>query len=325
MDVTPYLALRSAPQVVFDHLAARRARPRFMLPTADGDWRAVTWGAFARQIREVASFLSAGDVSPGDRGAVFAPNRVEWAAAALALQAAGGVMVPIYPASTAEQAAYVASHSDARVVFVDTPALLARVFEAWAGYEAVTRIVTLDDGLDARRVLHDLRAKGKTAPSDAWVEARLISWSEARARGAARDREQPSHFEGLLGEVDADASAMMLVDNNEKAGEGSFKLRLIDAWQSTQSLNVYIVANGKNYKNSAPAAKNIRYRSVTTYLTGTSGEYDIVVTGATTGDVLAILSGQVFDSENVYTMVIAQSPTLQSAPRLELIDDSKDS
>ena len=41
-----------------------------------------------------------------------------------------------------------------------------------------------------------------------------------------------------------DATALMLVDNNEKAGEGSFKLRIIDAWQSTPSLNVYIVANG---------------------------------------------------------------------------------
>lgn len=90
-------------------------------------------------MREVGSFLAAGDIRPGDRGAVFAPNRVEWASAALAIQAAGGVMVPIYPASTAEQAAYVASHSDARVVFVDTPALLARIFEYWAGYEEVRR------------------------------------------------------------------------------------------------------------------------------------------------------------------------------------------
>jgi hypothetical protein len=121
-----------------------------------------------------------------------------------------------------------------------------------------------------------------------------------------------------------DATALMLVDNNEKAGDGSFKLRLIDAWQSAQPLNVYVVANGKSYKTSAPTAKNIRYRSVTTYLTGKSGEYDIVITGANTGDVLAIVNNQTFETENVYTMVIAQSPSLERAPTLQVIDDSQD-
>jgi hypothetical protein len=121
-----------------------------------------------------------------------------------------------------------------------------------------------------------------------------------------------------------EAEALMLVDNNEKAGDGSFKLRLIDAWQSSQSINVYVVANGKDYKSTAPAAKGIRYRSVTTYLTGTSGTYDIIVTGATTGQILAALPDQVFDSENVYTMVIAQNQTLGNAPTLQLIDDSED-
>ncbi len=210
MDVSPYLVLRSAPQVVFDHLDERRARPRFMLPTADGDWTVVTWGNFARQIREVGAFLMMGDVRPGDRGAVFAPNRVEWASAALAIQAAGGVMVPIYPASTAQQAAYVASHSDARVVFVDTPALLARIFDDWAGYDAVERIITLDDALDVGRVLHSMRAQGKTTPSDAWVEQRVISWRTARERGAAYDKANPGVFEARLAEVDYDAPALML-------------------------------------------------------------------------------------------------------------------
>lgn len=121
-----------------------------------------------------------------------------------------------------------------------------------------------------------------------------------------------------------DATALMLVDNNEKAGDGSFKLRVIDAWQSTPTLNVYVVANGQNYKNSAPAAKNIRYKSVTTYLTGKANTYDIVVTNATTGTVLAIISDQVFESENVYTMVIAQSPNLENAPILQVINDSQD-
>lgn len=120
------------------------------------------------------------------------------------------------------------------------------------------------------------------------------------------------------------ATALMLVDNNEKAGEGSFKLRLIDGWQSSQSINVYVVVNGTNYQNSAPAAKSIRYQSVTTYLTGKANTYDIVVTNASKGTVLAILPDQVFESENVYTMVIAQSPTIENAPIVQIIDDSQD-
>lgn len=121
-----------------------------------------------------------------------------------------------------------------------------------------------------------------------------------------------------------DATALMLVDDNEKAGDGSFKLRVIDAWQSTQSLNVYVVANGKNYQNSAPAAKGVRYKTVTTYLTGTSGTYDIVVTASNTGTVLATLPNQAFDSEKVYTMVIGQNSNVESAAILQLFNDSED-
>jgi hypothetical protein len=121
-----------------------------------------------------------------------------------------------------------------------------------------------------------------------------------------------------------DATALMLVDNNEKAGSGAFKLRVIDAWQSLQSISVYVVASGGNLQSSAPAAKSLRYRSVTSYLTGKSGGYDIVVTYTNSGDVLAVLRNQTFDSENVYTMIIAQSPTLEGAPVLQVIDDSKD-
>lgn len=121
-----------------------------------------------------------------------------------------------------------------------------------------------------------------------------------------------------------DATALMLVDNNEKAGSGAFKLRVIDAWQSLQSVSVYVVASGNNFQNSAPAAKNLRYRSVTSYLTGKSGGYDIIVTHTNSGNVLATLPNQTFDSENVYTMIIAQNPTVEGLPVLQLIDDSKD-
>jgi long-chain acyl-CoA synthetase len=210
IDLTRFAELKIAPRAVFDSLPERRARVRFMVPTRDGDWRAVTWGAFATQIRQAALFLGAAGLGSGDRAAIFAPNRVEWMAAALAIQAAGGAMVPVYAASTPEQAAYVVQHSDAKVVFVDTPALLGRVFEAWDAYHAVTRVVLLDDGLDAAAVLDRLRAAGKKVPSYAEVERKLTPWSRALAVGAARDREDPAAFERVMSAVSLDQPGMML-------------------------------------------------------------------------------------------------------------------
>jgi long-chain acyl-CoA synthetase len=211
MDITPYTELKIAPRAVFDSLAERRARPRFMLPTADGDWTAVTWGAFAEQIRKLARFLDTAGLKSGERAAVFAANRVEWISAALAIQAQGGVMVPVYPASTAEQAAYVIAHADARVLFVDGALPLCRLLTAWREVEGtVTRVVLLDDALDPGQVLAKLRAEGKDVPSFAAIERKLVTLSQALAIGADRDREDPAAFERTMESVSLDQPGMML-------------------------------------------------------------------------------------------------------------------
>jgi long-chain acyl-CoA synthetase len=210
MDITPYVEMKTAPRALVDSLPERSARVRFMLPTPDGDWRAVTWAAFGRQMRNIALYLSSVGLKSGDRAAIFSPNRVEWMSAALAIQAAGGAMVPVYPASTVEQAAYIVRHSDAKVLFVDTPALLGRLLENWEALEAVVKIVLLDDALDAARVLADLRAKGKSVPSYVEVEKRLITWGRAFTIGAARDQEDPNAFETTLSGVSLDQPGLML-------------------------------------------------------------------------------------------------------------------
>jgi long-chain acyl-CoA synthetase len=212
MDITPYLDLRIAPRAVFDRLAERGDRPRFMVPDGAG-WRAVTWGDFARQIRELAGFLRAvarAGLAPGERAAVFAPNRVEWVSAALAIQASGGVSVPIYPASTVEQAGYVIAHSDARVVFVDTPALLGRLLEGWDELAGVRRVVLLDDALDPARVLAELAARGKAVPAASLVAEKVISFGRAIALGAACDAADPAGFERVMHGVSLDQPGLML-------------------------------------------------------------------------------------------------------------------
>jgi long-chain acyl-CoA synthetase len=209
MDITPYLELKPAPRAIFDTLPERKTRARFMLPTPDGDWRAVTWGAYAKLIRNTTMFLASVGLQPGDRAAIYSHNSVEWISAAMAIQAAGGAMVPIYPANTAPQAAYVAQHSDAKVLFVDSAGLLQRVFEAWADYAQVTCIVTLST-IDPGPIIDGMKAKGLAVPALAEVERKLVTWAKVQSVGAARDVDMPGEFERLLNAVSLDQVGEML-------------------------------------------------------------------------------------------------------------------
>lgn len=208
VDPAPYLEPRIAPRAIFDALPERASRVRYMVPDGD-DWRAVTWQAHARDIRRCALFLGT-ELSGGDRAAIFAPNRVEWMAAALGIQAAGGVMVPIYPSSTADQAAYIVEHGDVRVLFVDTEPLLARVLAAWDQLDGVRRVVLFDDALDVAGLLERMKADGKKVPAFGAVEKRLVTWSRAMAMGAARDREEPGAFERTMHGVGLGQPGVML-------------------------------------------------------------------------------------------------------------------
>lgn len=213
MDITPYLDLRIAPRAVFDSLPERRARPRFMVP--DGkDWRAVTWQAFADQIQAIGTYLMLGlgqesGVKPGERCAILANNRVEWISAALGIQAAGGVMVPIYPSSTSEQIGYIVDHSDTRVLFVDSAELLERVIGAWDDLGRVEKVV-LFDTVDLGQLAASLRSKSLRCPSVAELSARIVVWEDAIRLGQALISERPDAFFQTMETVSLDQAGVML-------------------------------------------------------------------------------------------------------------------
>lgn len=209
LDLTPFEDIKPAPRAVFDRLDERRSRVRFMIPEGD-DWRAITWGRYARLIQNLGDYLIGSGLEPGQRAAIFAGNSVEWMASAMAIQSVGGVMVPIYPASTAAQAGYVARHSDAAVLFVDGKELLSRVLSAWQDYAAVGRIVLFDEGLDLSQALRALREKGVNVPGLDEVEQRIVRLSAARQRGVSRAEEMPASFHERLRAIPLDGAALML-------------------------------------------------------------------------------------------------------------------
>ena len=96
---------------------ARAAAARFGEGVAveDGAVRLSFAGLWGAALRASRAFLAAG-VAPGDRVAIWAPNLHEWMVAALGLQSAGGVLVPINTRWKGAEAGYVLRKCRARLL-----------------------------------------------------------------------------------------------------------------------------------------------------------------------------------------------------------------
>jgi long-chain acyl-CoA synthetase len=91
-------------------------------PMGDG-WQPVTAREFDEEIRATAKGLIASGVNIGDRVAIMAKTRYEWTVLDFAIWYAGGVVVPIYETSSAEQIDWILSDSQSVAIIVETPAL----------------------------------------------------------------------------------------------------------------------------------------------------------------------------------------------------------
>ena len=88
----------------------------------DGDrFVDVTAGELFERVRDLANGLMAIGVQAGDRVALMAHTRLEWILVDYAILAVGGVTVPIYETSSAEQLQWIVSDSEAVAIVVETP------------------------------------------------------------------------------------------------------------------------------------------------------------------------------------------------------------
>ena len=91
-------------------------------PLGEG-WQPVTAREAEEEIRAVAKGLIASGVQIGDRVAIMARTRYEWTILDFATWFAGGVVVPVYDTSSAEQIDWILNDSHSVAIIVETPAL----------------------------------------------------------------------------------------------------------------------------------------------------------------------------------------------------------
>jgi long-chain acyl-CoA synthetase len=137
-------------------------------------WLPVTHAQLADQVTDVAAGLMAWGLAPGDRVAIMAGTSFEWMVCDYAIWTAGGVTVPIYETSSAEQVEWILRDSGAVGVFVANAQAAAMVASVRATAVDLRAVWTMDPSDPETQHLDDLAASGRELDRSE-VEARRTS------------------------------------------------------------------------------------------------------------------------------------------------------
>ncbi|MFC4602179.1 AMP-dependent synthetase/ligase [Rhodococcus kronopolitis] len=169
----------SAVDSVFTHAAERPDLVVYRRLTGS-TWTDVTAAEFATQVTGVAKGLIALGVQPGDRVGLMSATRYEWPLIDFAIWAAGGVTVPIYETSAADQV---------RWILEDSAAVLLVVENDTHG-EAVAQVAAESPAL--RKVLQIESGAGPGAVAELTVAGADVADDEVRARTTALRSADPA-------------------------------------------------------------------------------------------------------------------------------------
>ncbi len=138
--------------------------------------RRVTFTELVADARRVTAGLIATGLEPGERAAVWSPNRYEWLVAALGILGAGGAVVPVNTRFKGEEVRYILARSGARVAFTVGEFLGVDYAATLAGLRSelpqLLTVVGFDDGTAADLSLPEFQATGDTVDDDV-VDSRI--------------------------------------------------------------------------------------------------------------------------------------------------------
>ena len=107
-------------------------------------WRQVTWKQYRDSVYQVGSALIAQGFQKGECACIFSRNRPELVFAQYGVIAAGGFCSSIYVTNTAEQAAYILEHSQARTVFVEDQTQYDKLVRVRAQLTGVKKVILFE-------------------------------------------------------------------------------------------------------------------------------------------------------------------------------------
>jgi long-chain acyl-CoA synthetase len=160
---------------VFGHAERWPEHPGFSRRVAD-TWVPVTYRETAEQVTRLAAGLISSGVHVGDRVALFSRTRFEWMLCDFAIWTAGGVTVPVYETSSAEQVQWILTDSGAVAAFVETEDHAKTVSQLPVTPPDLREVWVIDSG-----GLDRLVAAGRDVSAETVMERRRVVTSDSLA------------------------------------------------------------------------------------------------------------------------------------------------
>jgi long-chain acyl-CoA synthetase len=104
----------------------------------------LTYAELAEIVGEVGLGLMKLGLQRGDHVAILCDTRPEWTYAQLAVTSAGGVVVPVYPSSSATECQWVLENSEAKMLICENASQLAKITAVRDGLPGLERLIVID-------------------------------------------------------------------------------------------------------------------------------------------------------------------------------------
>ncbi len=174
--------------------SARKFGSKVALREKDfGIWQNITWEQYYDNARYFGLGLLALDLREKDKVSILSENNPEWLYADIGTQAAGGIVVGIYPTNVATQVEYILSHSQSRFVVVGDQEQTDKVLEVKEKLPDLKRIIVID--------MKGLRK---------YENPLIMSFEEVSSLGRQEDQKNPALFDKLVDRTDSEDTALMV-------------------------------------------------------------------------------------------------------------------
>lgn len=199
---------KPAVQMVHDHSSARPDAVA-MRQKEFGIWNEITWSGLAEIMQAAAAGLLELGLEQGGHVGILSENRSEWVQAQFGINAAGGVVVGMYPTSPAAELDHLINASDTTVLFIEDQEQLDKIKDMEERVPHLKQLIVFDP---------------KGTKGDDTLG--LISFDQLLERGRKRLAELEDDLRARLSNVQPDDTAMMVFTSGStglpKAAEISY-------------------------------------------------------------------------------------------------------